>query len=155
MNKMSLKFIFKKPYIYWAIGIFLLYISLNILISGFYTTAILILRYASTVNWIKLSISIFLSLVIGMLVSMNAILGYVRYKERKKCTEGYTAAGIGAAGGFAAGVCPLCVTGLVPLLLSLAGISFTFASLPFGGIEIQIMVVVILLVSLGMLNKNK
>jgi len=60
----------------------------------------------------------------------------------------------GAIGGLVTGVCPLCVTGLIPLILGFIGVSFSFASLPFQGIEVQVLVVIILLMSLINLSKK-
>ena len=76
----------------------------------------------------------------------------IQVKERKKCKEGKILAGTGSIGGLIAGVCPLCVTGLVPLILGFFGIGFSFASLPFEGIEIQVLVIVVLLLSLRILK---
>jgi|SRR3989344_1879567 len=148
-----MKTIFKKPYVYWFFGIFVSYLILNILISGFYNTLPLIIIYAKTVDWIKLGISLLLTLTIGFLVAANGVLVYIKYKERKRC-KGVGTASIGAAGGLIVGVCPLCVTGVFPLLLGLFGISFSFGSLPFQGIEIQILVIIILVFSLWMLEKK-
>ena len=148
-----MKRIFKKPYIYCIILIFVIYLGLNILVSGFYNTIPLIIIYANNVNWFKLGISLILTLVIGFLVAVNCVLIYVKYKERKKC-RGAGTASAGAIGGLIVGVCPLCVTGLFPIILGLLGISFSFAILPFQGIEIQVLVVLVLLISLWMLKKN-
>ncbi|NCO11621.1 hypothetical protein GW924_03390 [Candidatus Pacearchaeota archaeon] len=145
--------IFKRPYIYFAILIFLAYLLLNILISGFYNTIPLILVYAKTVNWLKLGFSLLLTLIIGFLVSINGILIYIKYKERKRC-RGVGTAGVGTAGGLIAGVCPLCVAGLFPLILGLLGISFSFGSLPFQGIEVQILVILILFISYKQISKD-
>lgn len=150
-----MKTLLKKPHIYFVILIFLVYLSLNVILSGFYNTIPLILVYAKTVNWIKLSISIFLTLMTGILIAFNSVLIYVKYKERKKCKKELTLSSAGAIGGLVAGVCPLCVTGVVPLILGLVGISFSFASLPFQGIEIQVLVAAILIVSLVNLSKSK
>ncbi len=146
--------IFKKPYIYWTISIFLFYIILNILISGFYSTIQLISIYAKTVNWVDLSISIILSIIIGGLVSINVTYSYILYKERNNCLEENTLTGIGTLGGLATGICPLCVTGLFPLISGLLGISFSFASLPFKGLEIQAIAIILLLISLYLLRKR-
>ncbi|MBS3080254.1 hypothetical protein J4221_02175 [Candidatus Pacearchaeota archaeon] len=145
--------VFKKPYVFWFFGILIFYLILNVIISGFYDTIPLIVKYARTVNWLKLGFSLLLTLVIGLLVASNSILAYIKYKERKKCNNEITLSGIGTLGGLATGICPLCVTGIFPLLLSLIGISFSFASLPFQGIEIQILITLILLVSLINLSK--
>lgn len=144
---------FRKPYVYWTIGIFFIYLLLNFLLSGFYDTLILIMIYAETIDWLKLSLSLILTLLIGFLVAVNLVYFYLRYKERADCKKEGALTGAGAVGGLAVGICPLCVTGLFPLLLSLIGISFTFASLPFQGLEIQVLVVVILLLSLRMVTK--
>jgi len=146
--------LFKKPYVFWFIGIFILYLILSILISGFYNTIPLIVIYASTISWFKLGASLLLTIVIGLLVSANAVYFYVRYKGRKKCKEGGIVVGAGTIGGFVVGVCPLCVTGIFPLILSLAGISFSFASLPFQGLEIQALIVLLLGVGLWMINRR-
>lgn len=141
-----MKEIFKKPYIYWFLGIFIFYLALSILVSGFYNTLPLIIIYAKTVNWLKLGISLILTLVIGFLVALNGVLVYIKYKERKKC-KGVGIASTGAVGGLAVGVCPLCVTGIFPLILGMLGISFSFAFLPFQGIEVQVLVALILFMS--------
>ncbi len=145
--------LFRKSNVYWVIGIFLLYLLINVMFSGFYTTFQLIIRYAGTVNWLKLGISIILTIVIGFLVSMNAVLWYIRYKERKECASGGTLATLGTAGGLITGVCPLCVVGLVPLVLSALGITFSFATLPFGGIEVQVLIVILLGASFKILTR--
>jgi len=124
------------------------------MLSGFYNTIPLILVYAETVNWFKLGISLFLTLAIGSLIAFNSVLIYVKYKERKKCKKEFTLSSVGAIGGLVAGVCPLCVTGLIPLILGFIGVSFSLASLPFQGIEVQVLVVIILLVSLINLSRK-
>ncbi len=150
---MEIRIVFRRPYIFYTISIFIVYLVLAILLSGFYNTIPLIIAYASTVNWLKLGLSILLSLLIGVLVSINSVIVYIKYKQRKSCKEGKTLAGIGTVAGLATGVCPLCVSGLLPLVLGLLGVSFSFASLPLGGIEVQLLAVVILVISLLNLKK--
>ncbi len=136
--------LFRKPYVYWVVGILFLYLILSVLISGFYNTIPLIILYATTLNWVKLGFSLILTLIIGFFVSINSVLFYLKYKERKKC-RGAGVAGVGTAGGLIVGICPLCVTGVFPLILSFVGISFSFASLPFQGIEVQLAVLILLI----------
>ncbi|MEK6893854.1 MAG: hypothetical protein AABX10_00145 [Nanoarchaeota archaeon] len=147
--------LFRRPYIYWFFSIFVIYLILNVLISGFYNTIPLIVAYIKTVNWLKLGISLVLTLIIGFLVSINAVLVYINYKERKKCkNSAVVTASAGTIGGLIVGVCPLCVTGIIPLILGIAGISFTFAALPLQGIEIQILIALILFLSYKQISKN-
>ena len=149
-----MKILLKKPYVFWLILIFILYLILNVIFSGFYNTIQSIFIYYKTIEWFKLGFSILLTLIIGVLVSINAVSFYIKYKERKnlkKCKEAGVLGGVGTVGGLITGVCPLCVTGLIPLILSLFGISFSFAVLPFGGIEIQILIAIILSISLWMM----
>jgi len=148
-----MKIFFRKSYIYYGMLIFLVYLMLNVIVSGFYNTLPLILVYAKTVNWLKLGFSLLLTLIIGFLVSINGVLIYVKYKERKRC-RGIGTAGVGTAGGLIAGVCPLCVAGLFPLILGLLGISFSLGSLPFQGIEVQILVILILFISYKQVSKD-
>lgn len=149
-----MKEIFKKPYIYWTAGIFVFYLILNLIISGFYNTIPLIIKYAKTVNWLELIISIMLSIAIGILISINTFYAFIKYKERKQCKEAGALTGLGIAGGLATGFCPLCVAGLFPLIFSLLGISFSLAALPLKGIEVQLGVIIILSVSLYILRKK-
>lgn len=148
-----MKELFRKPYVFWVVGIFIFYLILNIILSGFYYTIPLIVIYAKSVDWVKLGISLGLTLMIGVLVAMTSVLAFMRYKQRKECKKESAVAGVGAIGGLVVGVCPLCITGLLPLILSFIGISFSFASLPFQGIEIQVLVVLVLLGSLWMLKE--
>lgn len=143
-----------KKYYAYAVTISLIYIIINLFISGFYNTIPLIIKYSATVNWVKLSVSLILTLIIAWLVGITAVTAWLKYKERKKCMEGRVTAGIGAVGGLIAGICPLCVTGILPLILSFLGVTFTFASLPLQGIEIQALAAILLMVSLKMMNKK-
>jgi len=146
--------VFKKPYIYWFFSIFLLYIILNFFVSGFYNTIQLIWIYAGTIDWLKLGISLFLTGVIGFFVSINSILIYIKYQERKRC-RGIGTTSVGTIGGLIVGICPLCITGLFPILFGLFGISFSFATLPLQGIEVQVLVALILFISYKQISKNR
>lgn len=135
--------------------IFITYLILATVLSGFYSTVPLLFVYARTVNWLTLSFSLILTLITAWLVAVNAVHIYERYKERKNCTKQASATAIAASGGLAAGICPLCVTGLFPIILGFFGISFSFAILPFNGIEVQLLVVALLLGTLHFSRKQK
>lgn len=150
-----MKRVLKRPYVYWTIGIFLVYLILNLAISGFYNTIPLIIKYAETVNWFELIISLLLSIIIGALIAINAVYAFIKYKEIRQCKEAGVLAGIGAIGGLATGFCPLCAAGLFPLIFGLFGVTFSFALLPLKGIEVQIAVILILSSSLILLSRKR
>ncbi|MBI4159058.1 hypothetical protein HY500_02250 [Candidatus Woesearchaeota archaeon] len=149
-----IKQVFKKPYLYYFILIFLIYLILNVIFSQFYITIQYIPKYLETIKWQELITSALLSLAIGFLVSLNSLLVYIKYKERKNVKKQGILATLGIMGGFATGVCSACVAGLFPLIFGLFGISFSFLSLPLKGIEIQILVILILLINLYFLKKH-
>ena len=143
-----MKRLLTKPYIYWVIGIFLVYTALNIMISQFYITIQYIPYYLNTINWGELILGAILSLSIGILISINMVYVYIRYRERKKYRAEGALTCAATIGGLATGVCSACVAGLVPLIFSLLGLSFSWASLPFKGMEIQLIVIAVLMLSL-------
>jgi len=149
-----IKEVFKKPYIYFFILILIVYLTLNILISQFYITLRYIPKYIDTINWLELTLSILFTLVIAFLVSLTILLSYMKYRQRQKIKKGVAIAALGTTSGFAAGVCTACVAGIFPFIFSLFGISFSWLSLPFKGLEFQVLVIILLLTSLHLLNKR-
>ena len=136
-------------------GIFLVYTSLNVIISQFYTTIRYIPYYLNAVKWGELSLGAIFSLVIGILISVNTVYTYIRYLERKRYKARGALTCAAAIGGLATGVCSACVAGIIPLIFSILGLSFSWASLPFKGMEIQLAVIVLLLISLYLNRKSK
>ena len=80
---------------------------------------------------------------------------YIRYKERKKYKAEGALTCAATIGGLATGVCSACVAGIIPLIFSILGLSFSWASLPFKGMEIQLVVIVMLSISLYWNSKSK
>ncbi|HLG24293.1 MAG TPA: hypothetical protein VI564_05180 [Candidatus Nanoarchaeia archaeon] len=150
-----MKSLLKKPYIFWVIGIFLTYMVVNIYISQFYVTVQYIPYYLSTINWSELILGTILSLIIGILISINTVYTYVRYKERKNYKAEGALTCAATVGGLATGVCSACVAGLMPLIFSLLGFSFSWGALPFKGMEIQLLVIVVLGLGLYWNTKSK
>jgi hypothetical protein len=150
-----MKRLLKRPYIYWVIGIFISYISANLLISEYYKEFSLKNGfYCAASGHNGYIINIIFAVIIGALISLNAVLAFIKFRERQKCRSQVAATSIGAVAGVATGFCPVCVTGLVPLIFSFIGVSFSFASLPFNGLEIQTTVALILAISLYSLSKK-
>ena len=147
--------IFRRPYVYWIIGIFFVYMIANVLLSQFYDTARYIPYYVETVKWTELLISAAFALVIGTLISINSVLAYLRYLDHKKIgTQGGVTC-VATIGGFATGICPACIPSVFPLIFGAFGITFSWISLPFRGIEIQILIIVLLLGSLYLMKGKK
>ena len=142
------------PALAWVLGIFLFYELVNIVTTGFHTTLYYAYLYRAQVNWWELGFSSFLALVIGALVALTSVTAYLRYQERKRCQEGTVLAGIGAVGGLVTGFCPICTVSVVGLLFSSLGIGFSLGSLPFQGIEVQLLTIVLLSVSLWLLERR-
>jgi len=148
-----MKKIFQKPYVYWVFLIFFVYVVLNTLLSGFYVTIRFIPHYINTLNWLNLILSVVFSLVIAFMVSVTSVFAYLKFKERKEIKEGVIACA-GAIGGFATGVCSACISGILPFVFSLFGISFSLALLPLGGMEVQALLIILLGLNLYWLNKK-
>ncbi|RJQ22257.1 hypothetical protein C4580_00940 [Candidatus Woesearchaeota archaeon] len=145
--------VFKTPYAYWLAAIFFAYLILLVYLSEFYVTIQYIPRYLNTLNWAEFGVSILLSLTIAGLIALNAVYGFIRWQERRVAKEGALACA-GGIGGFAAGVCPACVTSVFPFIFSTFGVSFSWASLPLRGFEIQFITLAILSGSLYLLRRE-
>lgn len=151
MNKQLLKkAILEKPYIYYFFLTIILYLAINVILSEFYITIQYIPKYLQTIKWSELIFSALLALIISFLVALNLNLIIIRYKESKKLNIKLTP--IGFLLGLSAGICPACITGLFPALFSIFG--FSLSILPFGGIEFQILSILILLLSIFLLSKD-
>lgn len=148
-----MKRVTQKPYVYWLAGIFAAYLALNVFISQFYITARYIPYYLQSIHWTELGLSVIFTLIVAGLVALNSVYGYIKYQERKHVKKTAAMTCVSTIAGLSTGVCPACVTGLFPLVLSFFGVSFTWGALPFKGLEIQALVVLILGASLYFLHK--
>jgi len=146
--------IFKRPHVYWLIGIFFVYLALTIYLSEFYITIKYIPSYLDTIQWSELIISGFFTLTIAALVSVNSVYGFMKYKQRRSIKKTGALTCAATVGGFATGVCPACVTGAFPLVLGFFGVSFTWGALPFQGLEIQAALILLLALGLYFLKKK-
>ncbi len=149
-----MKSIFCKPYVYWVIGIFFFYLGLNVYISEFYVTIPYLSVYAAQIKWGKLILGILLTLLIAALVAINSVYGYILYRRRKLVAGEGVLTCVGTIGGLATGVCSACVTSVFPLIFGLFGVTFSWAALPFEGIEVQVLMVVVLGLSLWWMRRK-
>lgn len=138
------------PALWWTLGIFTLYLATNVLVSNFTTTLRTIPYYLDTLNWPALLGSLTLTIIIAALVALNTTQAYLRYQDHKRNA---TVACTASAAGLLIGVCPLCTASLLPVILSAIGITFTWTLLPFNGIELQSLLIIILLLNLRSLRQ--
>lgn len=146
--------IIQKPHLYWLITIFIVYLGLNIYINQFYETIKYIPIYAQQIHWGKLISGIIFTIAISALVALNSVYGYIRYKHHQQIKKSGVIACVGAIGGLATGVCSSCIVAVFPLLFSLFGITFSWASLPFQGLEVQALIIILLSVSVWWMDKD-
>lgn len=148
------RMVFRLPYVYATLSLFVAYLALLYAFGNFPTTLHLALLYAPFVTRVELAVSLLFSLAIAALVACNVVLAYARYRERKQCHGAAAVAGAGTLGGFAAGLCPVCISGLLPLILGVFGVSFTLAALPFKGMELQVLVIFVLVLNMRHLSQT-
>jgi len=149
-----MKLLTKSPYIYIFLVLFVAYFGFVSYITDFWTTLGVALLYADKFNWYALVFSFALSIIISAFVGINGSYLYYGIRLRKGCKKSSIAATTGAVAGMAVGVCPICVGGILPLLLGIFGVSFSFAVLPFNGIEVQLAVIALLIFSYLNLKKK-
>ena len=165
---MEIKKVFKKPYVFWLLGIFILYFALNIYLSKFYITLQYIPYYLKTLNWFVLLLSFIFSVSIAFLVALNMVFGYIVYKDKEKKKTNTPVTALGALGGLSTGICSACVGSVFPSVFGLFGITLSWAALPFRGAEVQAVLILLLGANLyylknsssshrseGILNKNE
>jgi hypothetical protein len=146
---------FTRPYVFYFIGVFLLYFGLNVYLNQLNVTGF------DVFSMYRVSFGVpfifFLILVPG-LVALNVNLVAYKFKELKHMSKrGQAGAGsvgiVGIFGGLLGGACPGCFAGLFPALLGIFGVSATLANLPFNGLEIQAVSAGLLFVSIYFLTK--
>lgn len=143
----------KKPYIFYFIIIFLVYIGLNIFINESTDTFSILSSFNKNflVPFLILNF-----LFIPFLVGMNVNLAIMKLKEvslmASKGASGFSFVGI--FGGILGGACPGCFAGLFPALLGLFGISATLSILPLYGLEISIASIILLIVGAVLLSRE-
>ena len=98
---------------------------------------------------------IFINIIIAILFGIIINLLRKRIKDSKEIRQKIGLAPVGVFLGILGGACPGCVTGLLPLILSLFGISFSLLSLPFNGLELLLLSIILMIVSIYYLTKEQ
>ncbi len=144
------KAIFKKPYVFYFIGIFLAYITINLIVNQLYVTLDV---FTSLVLWFRIPFLFFNFLAIPFLVALTINLSILRFNEAGfgKHTG---AAGFGIFGGIIGGACPGCFVGLFPAFLGIFGVTASLSVLPLYGLELQLLSAALLTSAVFLLTKD-
>lgn len=140
----------RKPYIFSFLIIILAYLTITIIINKFYVIA----PYLKTYNLKIVIPHLVLNLIVAILLAININLIYSKFKEAKKVEKRSGLTFLGAFSGMLGGLCPGCIAGLFPLFASLFGITASLASLPFQGLELQALAIILLIIPLIFLIKD-
>jgi len=89
------------------------------------------------------------------LVALSSVCIYIKHKTRKDVRKEEAVTCVAAIGGLATGICPACISGLMPIILDIFSVSFSWATLPFYGLEVQLALILLLLLNLSWACKTK
>ena len=144
--------LFKKPYIFYFIFIFLVYIGLNIWINQTYSILPVLGGFSKV---FLIPYLLFSFLIIPFLVALTINLTIIKFKEASLISGkdgGFTF--LGVFGGIFGGACPGCFVGLFPAFLGLFGITASLSILPLYGLEIQMISIALLIVAVIFLTRD-
>ncbi len=145
--------ILEKPYVFYFIGIFLVYVALNLFINKIYVNLSI---FTSFVLWFRIPYLLFGFLLIPALAALTINLSIIKFKEmryvKNKSSGGFTF--LGVFGGVLGGACPGCFVGLFPAVLGLFGVTASLSILPFYGLEIQAASMGFLVVAVILLTRD-
>lgn len=151
LDKKIKEAVFKRPYSFYFLFFFFLYLFFNIYINKVYVT------YRVLIDNLYYGILlIFLMLTVAFLVGLNINLIIIKFKEYRKFNyKSGSFTTLGVFFGMLGGACPGCIVGLFPAVAGIflgSGISLNI--LPFKGLELQILSVILLVISANLLSKN-
>lgn len=146
------KAIFSWPYILIFTIIFFVYLVVNIFVNQLYITGFDVLlefRKSFLIPFFLLNI------FIAFLVPLAVNLSIIKFKELKKINSVGGGAGfLGIFGGLLGGACPGCFAGLFFVFLGLFGVTASLSILPFYGLEILVISIILLIVSIWILTNK-
>ncbi|MBI2105826.1 hypothetical protein HYT56_03240 [Candidatus Woesearchaeota archaeon] len=141
---------FRKPYVYYFLAIFFIYLLVNFFVNKIYVSTPLLFSYN-----LKIIIPfLFLTVLIAFLVAVNINLIIFKFKEVRGIKKSGSVGFLGIFGGLLGGGCPSCFVGLFPAFLGLFGVTASLSSLPFFGLEILFGSAVLLLISIYFLTRD-
>ena len=129
--------------LYLLLSTYLIYYFFN----GFYSFFNYYIRYYPWLN-------VLFTLILAFLFGINLALIIFRFREVKSYNnESGTGIFTSIISLFSAG-CPVCSFSIISFLIPAIGTTFSLAILPFKGLEIQLLGIVILLISIFILTKE-
>ncbi len=147
------KAVLEKPYVFYFIGIFFVYVGINLWVNKLYVSLSV---FTSLVLWFRIPFILFTFLLIPALVALTMSLSIIKFREMRsvnnKGGSGFTFVGI--FGGVLGGACPGCFVGLFPAILGLFGVTASLSVLPLFGLEIQAASVALLVVAVVLLTRD-
>lgn len=151
LNKIK-QAIFSSPYRYYFLITFIIYLGVAIWANQLYITGIKVLFDYKPSFLIPYLV---FNLIILLLVPLIVNLVIIKIKDLRDISKAGGSAGfLGIFAGLLGSACPGCFAGLFPAFLGLFGVSATLGNLPFYGLEIQGLSIVLLMVSVWLLTRE-
>lgn len=146
------KAVFERPYVFYFWLIFILYITLNVIINQNYITFKTFFTSYRPSFYVPY---IIFNLIVSFLVPLNINLAILKFKDLSFNTKGEEGISVlGVIAGLIGGSCPGCIAGLFPAILGLFGVSAGLSILPFYGLEIQALSIVLLIIGAVLLSRE-
>ncbi len=143
--------LFSKPYIFLQIIWIFLFILLNIYLNDLHIIGFSFFHYPLSFIIPYLLLLIFNSIF----VSLNINLFLIKFQEVKLVSAKQSFFGVlGTFFALLTGACPGCVAGFFPAFVGLFGSTITLNSLPFNGLELQAISLLLLIIGTFYLSKD-
>ncbi len=149
-NRKMREALLSKPYSFYFLLFFFLYLALNIYINELHITYGVMIHnpiYGVPMVLLTVSIALFVALSINLMI--------MKFKELKKVNGGV--GGITTLAiflGIMGGACPGCIVGLFPVVMGMfGGAAFSLSVLPFYGLELQAASLVLLIIGTRLMSK--
>ncbi len=129
---------------------FFLYLIINVLINKLHITYKTVFLFEKTFFLTFVLLNVIIAFLFGIIINL---LRY-RIKESKEVRKKIGLAPAGIIVGILGGACPGCFAGLLPLIFSLIGVSFSLLSLPLNGLEILLLSIILMILSIYYFTKE-
>lgn len=143
-----------RPYVFIFLFVFFAYILFNYWINDIGSSSL----FRDFKLWFLILFLLFNFLLIPFLVGLTVSLVFMKLKDAsfvaQRKAKGGTFAVIGTFLGVLGGACPGCFVGLFPAFLGIFGVTATLRILPFYGLEVQVLSMILLVIAIGLLTRE-